>query len=54
MKIEKINDYKVKITISSIDLEERNIDRTTWCTTAPGPGTVLGYTLQAYVDMGLR
>ena len=42
MKIEKISDYKVKITISSIDLKERKIDMADLVYTAPRPRNCSG------------
>lgn len=55
MKIEKINDYKVKITISSIDLEERNIDMDDLVYNSPKAQELFWDILyQAYVEQGFE
>ncbi|HQA47352.1 MAG TPA: adaptor protein MecA, partial [Bacillota bacterium] len=55
MKIEKISDYKVKITISSIDLEERNIDMDDLVYNSPKAQELFWDILyQAYVEQGFE
>jgi adapter protein MecA 1/2 len=55
MKIEKISDYKVKITINSIDLEERNIDMDDLVYNSPKAQELFWDILyQAYVEQGFE
>lgn len=55
MKIEKISDYKVKITISSIDLEERNIDMDDLVYNSPKAQELFWDILyQAYIEQGFE
>lgn len=55
MKIEKINDYKVKITINSIDLEERNIDMDDLVYNSPKAQELFWDILhQAYIEQGFE
>ncbi len=55
MKIEKISDYKVKITINSIDLEERNINMDDLVYNSPKAQELFWDILyQAYVEQGFE
>jgi adapter protein MecA 1/2 len=55
MKIEKINDYKVKITINSFDLEQRNIDIDDLVYNSPKAQDLFWDILyQAYVEQGFE
>lgn len=55
MKIEKINDYKVKITITSVDLKERNIDIDDLIYNSPKAQELFWDILyQAYVEQGFE
>ncbi len=55
MKIEKINDYKVKITISSIDLKEREIDIDDLVYNSPKAQELFWDILyQAYIEQGFE
>src|SRR5690554_3078203 len=55
MKIEKVSDYKVKITINSIDLEERNIDMDDLVYNSPKAQELFWDILyQAYVEQGFE
>ena len=55
MKIEKVSDYKVKITINSIDLEERNIGMDDLVYNSPKAQELFWDTLyQAYVEQGFE
>lgn len=55
MKIEKINDYKVKITVNSIDLEERNIDMDDIVYNSPKAQELFWDILyQAYIEQGFE
>lgn len=55
MKIEKISDHKVKITINSIDLEERNIDMDDLVYNSPKAQELFWDILyQAYIEQGFE
>lgn len=55
MKIEKINDYKVKITISSIDLKKREIDIDDLIYNSPKAQELFWDILyQAYIEQGFE
>ncbi len=55
MKIEKINDYKVKITINSIDLEERDIDMDDLVYNSPKAQELFWDILhRAYIEQGFE
>ncbi len=55
MEIEKINDYKVKITINSTDLEERNIDIDDLVYNSPKAQELFWDILhQAYIEQGFE